>query len=180
MKFLSFVEPITRLVGKIHAPFSVRLIKGKDFDAIKAAIQPGDILLSRIRWHLTNVFIPKFWKHAAIVSMRKTVIEAVGEGVVETNLFDFVATKDYICVLRLRAIDSVHLQAAMNAQNEVGSLYDYEFETEDDEYYCSELVYWAYQRAGTLLCEPKSKVFPSDFFHATEILSTVFMSESSL
>jgi uncharacterized protein YycO len=178
MKFLSMVEPISWLIGKIHAPFSNRLIKGKDFYAIQGLIQPGDIIVTRIRWHLTNLFIPKFWKHASIVSPRKTIIEAIGEGVVETDLFDFISTKDYVCVLRLVDKTSAHLQASMNALNTVGLKYDYEFEDNDNEYYCSELVYWAFQRAGTLLCAPKSKVFPSDFFHAVDRLQNIYMSDS--
>lgn len=42
------------------------LISDKQIQEMARALQPGDILLERREWHLTNVGIPGFWTHAAL------------------------------------------------------------------------------------------------------------------
>ena len=177
MKLLSIIEPVEKVVGKIHLPVTKRLITGEDFYAVQSIIEPGDIVLSRTRLHLTNACIPEFWKHASIISTRQTIIEAIGEGVVETSLYDFCVSKDYLCVLR--AFNTLYaIQAAVNAAAMIGLKYDYEFEFGDNEFYCSELVYWAQNRAGLQLNYGKGKILPSSFFHAINKLDLIYASDS--
>lgn len=42
------------------------LISSEDIEAISKRLQPGDIILQRREWALTNVGIPGFWTHSAI------------------------------------------------------------------------------------------------------------------
>lgn len=42
------------------------LIKEAQIQKFKALLEPGDILLERREWYLTNVGIPGFWSHAAL------------------------------------------------------------------------------------------------------------------
>jgi uncharacterized protein YycO len=186
MSLLSFIEPVSKLVGKIHAPFSTRLITGKDFYSIQSQLQPGDILLSRIRLHLTNLFIEDFWKHAAIAINELEIIEATAEGVHLSSVYDFISTKDYICVLRLNSIFPAHLKAkaASSARKALGVQYDYEFDLQDNEFYCSELVDWSYQQNDIQLVPYVESmgiksILPSAFYRAINKLDLIYTSDSA-
>lgn len=42
------------------------LIRAEQIDKLSRQLEPGDILLERREWYLTNVGIPGFWTHAAL------------------------------------------------------------------------------------------------------------------
>ena len=42
------------------------LIRSEQIDDLSHSLEPGDILLERREWYLTNVGIPGFWTHAAL------------------------------------------------------------------------------------------------------------------
>lgn len=78
----TFLEQVDSLVTKIWAPAQktilklatgveygprkIKLIKDNEIEAIKEILKPGDILLKRSNWQLTNVGIPGFWTHSGI------------------------------------------------------------------------------------------------------------------
>ncbi|HOY68457.1 MAG TPA: YiiX/YebB-like N1pC/P60 family cysteine hydrolase [Candidatus Ozemobacteraceae bacterium] len=43
-----------------------RLIKPEQVDAMEQVMQPGDIIIERQNWYLSNVFLPGFWPHGAL------------------------------------------------------------------------------------------------------------------
>ncbi len=140
--------PLTRWIGKVHAPFSKKRITSKDYYKIKELIRPGDVLLVRTRGEFTNLFIPSHYTHGAIISINDEVIEALGEGVILKDLIDFLFSKDEVILLRAKfAAPSEALEACWFAERKIGKPYDYLFKPNNDSFYCFELIYAAYQHA---------------------------------
>jgi hypothetical protein len=174
----SFLHPIirylARIAGTIHAPFSHKEVTSKDFAELLDLCAPGDIVLTHTKGELTNLLIPGFWKHAAMVSTDKDlVIEAVGQGVKRTCWFDFLRTKDYLVLVRPDRTPQKRFDAARQAETLLGLGYDYEFESGDKEFYCSELVNVSYGLVGKRLVPRGDNILPSDFSFCSEVYRSV-------
>lgn len=50
---------------KVYRP-GRSLISGKQIEQLKSTLAPGDVLLERREWYLSNVGLPGFWSHAAL------------------------------------------------------------------------------------------------------------------
>jgi hypothetical protein len=140
--------PITKWVGRVHAPFSHKRVQGLHVvEALKVA-RPGHVLMSRTLGELTNLFIPGFWSHGAIYAGDAWVLEAVGDGVRLTDLVTFMTTKDYVAICAPRfATEEQQGFAAAWARQQLGRPYDYAFSSGNKAFYCFELTYAAYQAA---------------------------------
>ena len=137
-------------------------------------LQPGDIILTRRNWHLSNAFLPGFWPHAALyVGTQKqleglgiteenagvgweayieeqdgyprVILEAVGEGV-RFHCAEYTLHADYVMVLRPRLKPEQIKTALLKAFKEYHGLpYDFDFDFVDEhKIVCSELIYRAY------------------------------------
>ncbi len=128
---------------------------------IERVARDGDWILTRsyyIQGDAIVAFTPgEDLSHASIYdAQHKTVIEAVGSGVREIPLSQLVNRNHYVIVVRpsnMTAADEV--EALARARSTLGAKFDATgmlgFD-HADEYYCSELVYWASQteaRSGT-------------------------------
>lgn len=180
--FFKLVMPISKLFGKITAPWIVKRVNYTDYNSIFMMHQQGDVLLSYTKGHLTNLFIAGEFKHAAMVC-DGCVIEAIGEGVVKTALFDFLRTKDRVALLRpnfCTAFES--MSAAEIAKQFIGYQYDYLFEAGNKQFYCSELWIYCYNliigNRNPFKAEyEKRMVEPNDFFKAKEKFILVYDSK---
>ena len=111
----------------------------------------GDIFLSRENWHLTNLFIPGFYSHAAIYVGNGKLVEAVHGGVVEADMIDWVLGKDFIAQVRpLYVSGHDRERAAAMARKLIGNPYDFLFVYDPDEkknkaFYCSEVPYFCFR-----------------------------------
>lgn len=174
---LQLSVPIQKLMQKMHPPermISYKFVKTFTYVDWDANLQDGDVLLSREKWHFTNIFIPGFWSHAAVFASGG-VFEAVGEGVGEVDLFEWLYKKDYVMILRPTFLGD-RARVAMFVLKQKGKPYDFKFSSGIKAWYCSELVYkalsaGAFRRAGSDVFTLRktfgvSTVTPQDFENA--------------
>lgn len=183
---LRIASKLSIWIGKVHVPYSRKLIAGSDYYELQGHIRIGDVLSTRTLGELSNPFIPGFWGHVAIVASDRTVVEATTHGVVETDLVSFMMNKDYISLCRPKFLteDQCWLVADY-CKRQIGKEYDYSFNTSDiSKFYCSELVYAAI--AFVIGSSPfklrevlgVETVDPSDFYSANKLFDRIWHSQS--
>ena len=69
--FKKFIFPVQKNISETAGDIKIfrrnkNLISKDQIEHLKAKLLPGDIILERREWYLTNVGIPGFWTHAAI------------------------------------------------------------------------------------------------------------------
>lgn len=158
---LNMIYPVTQWVGRRHMPFSKKRISGDDFCELAELYRPGMIFLTRTNGELSNLVNPGFWKHGAMYVGDGKVVEALGQGVVQTNIIDFIMKKDYIALLTPLFADAVEMErAAIYARSLLGTPYDFGFEFGDKAFYCYEVIYRSYKEViPDMPFKPKTDAF---------------------
>jgi uncharacterized protein YycO len=170
------VNGLSRIFG--NATGMVESRSGKLYGSIEvesdvaAVLEPGDILLEKTPFRLTDRLIPGHWGHAAVwigteaqltrmgvwnhpvmvgyheqIRAGRSVVEALRDGVQVNPLAHFLNIDD-LAVLRTNDGDAdARKTAVILALRQVGKTYDFNFDVETtDRIVCSELVYLAYPR----------------------------------
>jgi uncharacterized protein YycO len=122
----------------VYKPDQHRL-KGDKIREILNTIQPGDILLRRFDSYLNTILTPGFWGHAGLYIGNNSIIHSIGKGVIEEDILNFCRT-DSLAVLNANVIFKVKNNAIKNIKKLKGSKYDFKFNSNDDKYYCTELI----------------------------------------
>jgi uncharacterized protein YycO len=145
---LTVFKPLVVGMGKTHMPWSHKRIKNAEVKALKKLCRPGDVIVTRTEGELSDLVIPGYFKHAALVLDQDTVIEATGRGVHASDIVDFLMSKDEIALLRplFATADESDLAAGF-ARMLVGRPYDYQLDPANEAYYCSEVILVAYDKA---------------------------------
>lgn len=183
LALLKSAIPITKTIGRLHAPFSHKRITGKHVFSIMERIIPGSVLLTYTRGEFSNLFIPGDFTHAAIAHSHKWVIEATGEGVRKKDLITFMTSKDRVVLLDPKFCDAYQMgKAAELASVSIGSPYDYLFTGGNEAFYCSELVQYCYEKIGCPEFTRRerfnvSTVIPMDFIRAVDKWELVWDSD---
>jgi uncharacterized protein YycO len=166
---LDALYPFLKWASGKHLPFTHKAVTGKQYYEVLPLLKSGHIFVTKIRGELTSVIIPGFWSHAAIYTpqvvgnINEFVTEAEDPGVVRTDLVSFLTSKDAFMVLEpIGTPDYVMELAADLAHRALGEPYDYKLQVTfcdpiPKAFYCSGLVWWAYDKA----C--KEFKFPSTF-----------------
>ncbi|MFM6929952.1 MAG: YiiX/YebB-like N1pC/P60 family cysteine hydrolase [Bdellovibrio sp.] len=167
--------PIQKEMQKLHPPepkTTVRMV-----EAVMPQVRDGDILLSREAWHFTNNFIPGYWSHAAIYGQGQ-VVEAVAPAVQVVDDFrDWAVKKHNWCVLRPMTTEQAEGALAFFwAESQIGKLYDYRFSKNNGLFFCSELVFDAWDMTSRWgedvfvkrLTFGEWTVTPDDFYNAVK------------
>lgn len=183
---LRVAYPVLKRIGKWHSPWTHKLIVSRDVDYARRMMKPGDIFLTRAYGEATNLCIPGHWKHAALVINEVTIIEACDPVVRLNGIYDFMMSKDQICLIRPRLPEATRGQAAGYAMTLVGKPYDYYFEinhrTPNESFYCAELPYWCYVRTIPSFRFVLKKtlgvltVKPDDYYLATKFFDVIWKS----
>lgn len=169
-KILDWLAPIQDLMSKIGNP-EPEMTK-ENVDKIMSIIEAGDIILSFEKWRLTNIFIRGNKDHAAIVSAKITIVEAVKPKVQEVDLEEWLYKKDRVTVLRPKAEKYTRQLAGANSLSFLGTEYDRSFSLADKRLYCSELCYMCYAiETKNIFPElQKDDILPVDFIPFCEII----------
>ena len=119
---------------------------GPPCEAVASLLEPGDIIVTRHRDALSNLFLPGFWPHAALFvgklgNGQGDVVEAKKDGVKLRHLCETLSV-DAFLVLRAKVGSPVRDCAAERALTHVGKLYDFAFDfCQADRLACTALVY---------------------------------------
>ena len=111
------------------------------------------------------------------------VIEAIGAGVQITSMSDFLQRSNKVLAARLKTSDKgVISRAVKYSKTLLGKPYDYVFLLNNDQYYCSELLYESFKVANNgkpvfelepmTFVDPKTKTYYPvwvDYYHALHI-----------
>lgn len=132
-----------------------------------ASLEPGDILLEKTPFRLTDMLIPGYWGHVAIwvgdepslrrlgvwdhpavsshqqdIRAGKGVVEALRAGVTTNTLAHFMNVDDLLVIRDRSAAPEIRAARVLRAFRQVGKPYDFNFDVETtDRIVCSELVY---------------------------------------
>lgn len=156
------------------------LINKNQVDNLLSLIKEGDILLSYENGRPTSFLIKGYYDHAAIVSSKMSVVEAVGDkfvdgknigGVREVDLEEWLYKKDSVAVVRpLYPSIYTNKLAASNSLSHIGKSYDYTFSLSEEKLYCSELVYICYRvEDADFLKHIEGEILPHDYYELTQM-----------
>ena len=169
------LKPLIKWIGKVHVPFSRKKITGKHYYLMRDMISPGCIFLTKTYGEMTNLINPGEMKHAAIYSggeIIKWVTEAVGAGVVSTDLVTFLTSKDEVIILDpLGEIREKRSQVAEFAATNIGLGYDFSFSFANKSKYCAELIYDCVKAVVPTANQKNVRVYGQEFVRPDDFLN---------
>lgn len=119
---------------------------GKPCQAALELLEPGDIIVTRHRDALSNLFLPGFWPHAALYVGKLgngagNVAEAKKDGVRLRQLEETLSVDAFI-ILRAKLGAPIRECAAERALTHIGKLYDFAFDfRQSHRLACTGLIY---------------------------------------
>jgi hypothetical protein len=169
---LKVLRPFVVWWGGLYMPFSRKRVTGRHYYLLRDNIKVGDVLLTTTRGEFSNLINPEKIKHGGIYVGEidgdgiKYVIEAVGRGVVKTDLVTFLTTKDLVVNCRPQFLTNVdQVQLTKNAKTVVGIPYDYSFKEGPEAMYCFETVAYLFRSVRPeIQLKMKSVVKGKDIF----------------
>lgn len=179
-----------------------RRLDRADAERIGRLLMPGDIILTRSDWYVSNVGIPGYWTHSAMYigglagregysaadegaggsGREGDAIEAVDRGVALSS-FGKIAHADALAVLRPNVGKEARERAVLRAITRLGTPYDFDFDfSTDDSLVCSELIYksYGYSDGRPLLPLKIGRVMGKPFSSPSDLGRLVFSGDAAL
>jgi len=129
----------------IYRP-DIHRVRGPQVRQILDIVHKGDILLRRYDGYLNTIFTPGFWGHAGIYVGFNQTAHAVGTGTEIEDVLNFCRC-DAICILEVVGLPDKEREIAVQAAIDIASKnieYDFNFNADNETYYCTEFVDVAY------------------------------------
>ena len=121
-------------------------VPGEAMEVARQLLEPGDIIITRHRDALSNLFLPGFWPHGALYvgdfgKGEGNVMEAKKDGVLLREL-DETLSVDAFLLMRAKLPAEVRAQAAERSLTHRGKLYDFNFDfRQAHRLACTALIY---------------------------------------
>ena len=137
--------PFVKWWGKLHIPFTHKRVTGRHYYLLRDKITVGTVLLTTTNGEFSNLINPEKIKHAGIYAGDiygngiRYVVEALGKGVVTTDLVTFLTTKDLVIGCEPNYLTDRDKAALPDeAKKILGIPYDFLFEKDSKALYCFE------------------------------------------
>lgn len=160
-------------ISEIHNPFHRKRVTPETVARIGEVLKPGDVLVTRHDDAMTNLFLPGFWPHAALVigdraqreelgvdSRKAPETDALGRTIrtleskkdgVRFRALEETLQVDAFAVIRPQLSGEALKTCLERAMSHEGKLYDFNFDfTTADRMVCTEVVYRGFHQAGGL------------------------------
>jgi uncharacterized protein YycO len=127
------------------------------------------IILTLRKYCLTNLFIKGKYKHAAILNKNQScVVESTTHGVRVTGIKEFLSTKhEYLIIKPSNYLASEMNQVESEMVKYIGHPYDWLFDMNSNNLYCSELVQLVFNKVRHGLFKHIGKIIePSELLDA--------------
>lgn len=146
---LTIMLPFSKALGKVHAPWSRKKVKARQVELFLKHAKPGDVILTRTMGELTNFAIKGYFKHTAMYVGGNNVCESISPETCITNIYDFLMSKDAVCLLRPNWLTIAERERAAEIMVSLCGLpYDYMFDPGEKAFYCAESVWFSLNKAG--------------------------------
>jgi len=169
---IKLITPMIMFFGKIHAPFSHKQITGEFYYTWRKLLLPGDVLLATTFGELSNILNPSEIKHGALYLGGETIKyvgEAIGKGVVETDLVSFLLKKDIVIIVRKKGIrDSERKLVVKTGRELIKKRLEYGFGEGLDDMYCYEYVIQVFKTAFPQTEFKKVEFLPNKLIYECE------------
>ena len=132
-------------------------VRGEHVEELLGLIKPGDVLIRGYDSYLSSKLIGH-WSHVGLVTESNKVVHAIGAGVTKEHIINFFRC-DRIIVVRPKLTQNQVNGVIAKAELSVGTKYDFSFDFEnDDEFSCTELVYYCFKEEKEVLKMSKEEV----------------------
>jgi hypothetical protein len=101
------------ITGVDYSSRKEKYISNEDINIIKEELLPGDILLKRNNYQLTNIGLPGFWTHSGIYI---SCLEELDKYFKDMSLGDYLCVSEYVKVNYPKAYDSLCDKSKNNRQ----------------------------------------------------------------
>jgi len=145
------IEPIVKWWGGLHLPFTHKKLTGVHYFMYRDMIKVGTTFATATYGEFSNLINPSELPHGAVyigkVKGIPSVLEAIGKGVVLTDLVTFLTTKDRVIAFE-PGFEFDKENFASHASKIEGLEYDYIFTSDNKKFYCFEAVVQMFIMAG--------------------------------